>query len=58
MFTHGTDTFAGMSEPRRLVVFDFGGGTCDVALFERRIRVSATARRLAVDHHTVDKALR
>ena len=36
VFTHGTETFAGMSEPRRLVVFDFGGGTCDVAVFELR----------------------
>ena len=35
-FTHGTETFTGMSEPRRLVVFDFGGGTCDVAVFELR----------------------
>ena len=36
VFTHGTETFSGMSEPRRLVVFDFGGGTCDVAVFELR----------------------
>ena len=36
VFTHGQDTFAGMDEPRRLVVFDFGGGTCDVAIFELR----------------------
>ena len=36
VFTHGAETFSGMSEPRRLVVFDFGGGTCDVALFELR----------------------
>lgn len=35
-FTHGLDTFAGISKARRLVVFDFGGGTCDVALFELR----------------------
>ncbi len=36
VFTHGTKIFGGISEPRRLVVFDFGGGTCDVALFELR----------------------
>ena len=36
VFTHGTDTFAALSEPRQLVVFDFGGGTCDVAVFEIR----------------------
>lgn len=36
VFTHGTETFAGLSERRRLVVFDFGGGTCDVAVFELR----------------------
>ena len=36
VFSHGMETFAGMSESRRLVVFDFGGGTCDVALFELR----------------------
>lgn len=35
-FTHGRDTLAGITEPRRLVVFDFGGGTCDVAIFELR----------------------
>ncbi len=40
VFTHGAETFAGMSEARRLVVFDFGGGTCDVALFELRGRKS------------------
>ncbi len=34
--SHGKETFAGMSEPLSLVVFDFGGGTCDVALFELR----------------------
>ena len=28
------------------------------AMHDRRVRVSAIARRLAVDHHTVDKALR
>ena len=30
----GRESFEGMSEPRRLAVFDFGGGTCDVAVFE------------------------
>ncbi len=34
--THGKDIFAGMSEARHLLVFDFGGGTLDVALFELR----------------------
>ena len=28
------------------------------AMHDRRVRVSVIARRLAVDHHTVDKALR
>ena len=35
-FTHGKNTLAGMAEALRLVVFDFGGGTCDVAIFELR----------------------
>ncbi len=48
VFTHGTDTFAGMSEPRRLVVFDFGGGTCDVALFELRARKSGAPAGVGV----------
>lgn len=30
----GRSAFAEVSGPRRLLVFDFGGGTCDVALFE------------------------
>ena len=36
LFAHGAEAFSGISEPRRFVVFDFGGGTCDVALFEMR----------------------
>ena len=36
VFSHGTETFAGISGPRSLAVFDFGGGTCDVAVFELR----------------------
>lgn len=35
-FTHGKDSLEGMAEARQLVVFDFGGGTCDVAVFELR----------------------
>lgn len=30
----GKQVFAEVSAPQRLVVFDFGGGTCDVALFQ------------------------
>ena len=32
--TSGRESFEGLSESRMLAVFDFGGGTCDVALFE------------------------
>ncbi len=32
--TNGKESFEGVSDPRTLAVFDFGGGTCDVALFE------------------------
>ena len=31
---HGTQAFGDVSESQQLVVFDFGGGTCDVALFQ------------------------
>ena len=33
LVAHGKQTFTSASPPQRLVVFDFGGGTCDVALF-------------------------
>ena len=36
LFAHGAEIISGTSEPRRFMVFDFGGGTCDVALFEMR----------------------
>ncbi len=32
--SHGPEAFGDLSEPRHLLVFDFGGGTCDVALFQ------------------------
>ncbi len=34
LVAHGKQAFAEVSAPQRLVVFDFGGGTCDVALFQ------------------------
>lgn len=34
LVAHGKQAFAEVSTPRRLLVFDFGGGTCDVALFQ------------------------
>jgi len=36
LFEHGADLAAELQEPKRLVVFDFGGGTCDVAVFRLR----------------------
>ena len=33
LVAHGKQALASASSPQRLVVFDFGGGTCDVALF-------------------------
>ena len=39
---HGKQVFTSASPPQRLVVFDFGGGTCDVALF--RLLPSASGR--------------
>lgn len=47
-FTHGEDILAGMSAPRRLVVFDFGGGTCDVAIFELRPPVAGDVAGIGV----------
>jgi molecular chaperone DnaK (HSP70) len=36
LFEHGADLASELQEPKRLVVFDFGGGTCDVAVFRLR----------------------
>ncbi|MCS6910463.1 MAG: Hsp70 family protein, partial [Anaerolineales bacterium] len=33
LVTHGEALWAELSQPQNLVVFDFGGGTCDVAVF-------------------------
>lgn len=33
LMTHGQDLVPQLSQPRNLVVFDFGGGTCDIAVF-------------------------
>ncbi|MGM9319281.1 Hsp70 family protein [Deinococcus aquaticus] len=33
LMTHGQDLVPQLSQPRSLVVFDFGGGTCDIAVF-------------------------
>ncbi len=33
LVSNGVKAFGDLNEPRLLVVFDFGGGTCDVALF-------------------------
>jgi molecular chaperone DnaK (HSP70) len=45
-FTHGLDALGKPGEWRNLLVFDFGGGTCDVALF--RVRVPLPGERLQV----------
>lgn len=34
--SHGPEAFGDLTKPRHLLVFDFGGGTCDVALFQLR----------------------
>ena len=34
LVTHGRQVFAEVSSPQKLAVFDFGGGTCDVAVFQ------------------------
>ena len=34
LVAHGKQVFAEVSTPRHLMVFDFGGGTCDVAQFQ------------------------
>jgi molecular chaperone DnaK len=46
--------FEGISGARRLLVFDFGGGTCDVAVFEVRFgapRTAPTISPLAVSRY-------
>ena len=47
-FTHGKEILAGMSAPYRLVVFDFGGGTCDVAVFKLRPPTAGDAAGIGV----------
>lgn len=37
---HGNELVSQLTEPRTLVVFDFGGGTCDVAVFRLHRDVS------------------
>jgi len=37
LFEHGSDLAPELQESKRLVVFDFGGGTCDVAIFRLRV---------------------
>jgi len=46
VMAHGSQAFAESSPPKRLVVFDFGGGTCDVALF--RMLPTRAGRPMAV----------
>jgi molecular chaperone DnaK (HSP70) len=36
-FTHGLDALGKPGDRRNLLVFDFGGGTCDVALFRAQL---------------------
>lgn len=48
IFAHGGETLADLPGPRRLAVFDFGGGTCDVALFELRKTASDRAAAFGV----------
>ena len=47
---HGAELAARLTEAKTLVVFDFGGGTCDVAVFRlRRFRQGRRGRRMAGD---------
>ncbi len=66
LVAHGKRAFAEVSSPQRFVVFDFGGGTCDVALFQllpakpgRPVRIAplTVSRYLRLGGGDIDRAI-
>ncbi|MDG4594670.1 MAG: Hsp70 family protein [Candidatus Contendobacter sp.] len=52
--SHDPEAFGDLTEPRHLLVFDFGGGTCDVAIFHiepRLLRDPFKTKKLAVSRY-------
>ncbi len=55
-FTHGLESLGQPGQQRNLVVFDFGGGTCDVAVF--RVQLPAPGERLHITPLAVSRYCR
>lgn len=54
LIVHGSDVAPKLDQPRTLVVFDFGGGTCDVAVF-RLHQPASRSGQLSVESLAVSR---
>lgn len=46
------EMFIDLSTPKNILVFDLGGGTCDVSILRAELHKYANVEELAVSHHT------